>query len=63
MKKIYIIVILGICFIASGNDELVGETQQKITQLTHKYKELSNISGLPTKSKRLVVSGYKRKKV
>lgn len=48
---------------ASGNDELVGESQQRITQLTHKYKELSDISGLPTKAQRLRVSGYKRTKI
>ena len=45
---------------ASGNKELISETQQKITQLTHKYNELSKISGLPTKAQRLRVSGYKR---
>lgn len=48
---------------ASGNMELVGETQQKITQLTRKYKELSNVSGLPTKMERMKVSGYKRTKI
>lgn len=48
---------------ASGNDELVSQTQSKITVLTDKYKELSNISGLPTKADRLRVEGYKRKKV
>ena len=48
---------------ASGNDELVGEAQSKITALTHKYKELSDISGLPTKMQRLRVTGYKRKSV
>ena len=45
---------------ASGNNELVGESQLKITQLTHKYKELSDISGLPTKMQRLRVNGYRR---
>ena len=45
---------------ASGNDELVGESQLKITQLTHKYNELSKISGLPTKTQRLRVSQYRR---
>lgn len=45
---------------ASGNSELVGESQLKITQLTHKYNELSKISGLPTKAQRLRVSGYRR---
>lgn len=48
---------------ASGNMDLVGESQQKITQLTRKYKELSDISGLPTKMKRLKVSSYKRTKI
>jgi len=47
---------------ASGNDQLVGESQQRITQLTNKYRELSNISGLPTKMQRMRVSGYKRTK-
>ena len=45
---------------ASGNNELVGEAQQRITQLTHKYKELSDVSGLPYKAKRLAVANYKR---
>ena len=45
---------------ASGNKELVQESQQKITQLTHKYKQLSDVSGLPTKMERMRVSGYKR---
>jgi hypothetical protein len=45
---------------ASGNKELVAESQSKITQLTQKYKELSNVSGLQTKMERMRVSGYKR---
>lgn len=45
---------------ASGNNKLVGEAQQKITQLTQKYNELSKISGLPTKKNRLRVVSYKR---
>ena len=45
---------------ASGNNELVGEAQQRITQLTNKYNELSKISGLPTKKQRLRISGYRR---
>lgn len=45
---------------ASNNNELVGEAQQRITQLTHKYKELSDISGLPTKMQRMKVSQYRR---
>ena len=45
---------------ASGNKELVQESQTKITQLTQKYRELSQISGLPTQLERARVSGYKR---
>jgi hypothetical protein len=45
---------------ASGNKELVEESQRKITQLTRKYKELSDVSGLPTKMERMRVSQYKR---
>lgn len=48
---------------ASGNDELIAESQQKISQLTSKYKQLSEASGLPTKMDRMRVSGYKRVKV
>lgn len=46
-----------------GNMKLVGECQQKITQLTNKYKKLSDISGLPTKMQRLKVSGYRRTRI
>lgn len=45
---------------ASGNKELVNNAQQKITELTAKYRELSQISGLKTKMERMRVSGYKR---
>ena len=45
---------------ASGNKELVQESQKKITQLTRKYKELCSVSGLPTKMERMRVSGYRR---
>ena len=45
---------------SSGNNELVGEAQERITILTHKYNELSKASGLPTKAQRLRVNGYKR---
>lgn len=48
---------------ASGNKELVAESQSKITQLTRKYKQLSDISGLPTKIERMRVSSYKRTNV
>ena len=40
------------------NDE-VYHCQEKIEQLTNKYKELSDISGLPTKIDRLRVDGYR----
>lgn len=45
---------------ASGNKELVQESQARITQLTYKYRELSKISGLSTQLERARVSGYKR---
>ena len=45
---------------ASGNKEVVGETQKNITSLTYKYNELSKVSNLPTYKNRLVVSGYRR---
>ena len=47
----------------SGQDDLVLQSQKKITQLTRKYKELSDISGLPTKMKKMKISGYRRVKV
>ena len=47
---------------SSDDMELVGTAQSNITKLTQKYKELSQISGLPTKIKRLTVSGYRRTK-
>src|SRR5574344_309233 len=45
---------------ASGNNELIAESQTKIRHLAKKYKELSDISGLPTKMDRLKVEGFKR---
>ena len=45
---------------ASGNKELVKESQDRITQLTNKYKEISKISGLPTRMDRLKVAKYRR---
>lgn len=46
---------------ASEDNELVLQSQTKITQLTTKYKQLCNASGLPNKlSARASVSGYKR---
>lgn len=43
---------------ASGNDLLAQESQMRINELTYKYKELSKVSGLPTKADRLRISGY-----
>lgn len=48
---------------AMGDTEAVGNCQRKITQLTHKYRELSNISGLKAKMQRMTVSEYRRMKV
>ena len=48
---------------SSGNIELMSDAQMNITYLTRKYKQLSDISGLPTKMQRMKVSGYRRKKI
>lgn len=40
--------------------QAIDESQKKISQLNKKYKELSVVSGLPTKLDRMRVSGYKR---
>ena len=46
---------------ASDDKDLILQSQTRITQLTTKYKQLCNISGLPNKlSTRASVSGYKR---
>lgn len=45
---------------SSRNKEMILDAQEKISQLTYKYKELSNISGLKTRMDRLRVGGYKR---
>lgn len=45
---------------AVGDNELAMETQREINILTKQYKELSNISGLPTALQRARVSGYRR---
>lgn len=45
---------------ASGNDKLVLESQQRITQLTKKYRELNNASGLSSEIDRARVSNYQR---
>ena len=44
---------------SAGNKEIVANSQQNITALTHKYNELSKVSNLPTYKNRLVVSGYR----
>ena len=46
-----------------NDKELEMQALKKIVDLSSKYKELSNISGLPTKMQRMRVSGYKRTKV
>lgn len=44
----------------SDNKELIKESQNRITKLTNKYKEISKISGLPTRMDRLKVAKYRR---
>lgn len=45
----------------SDNEQLLYNSQTRINQLTHKYKELSDASGLPTKVERMRVEGFSRK--
>lgn len=45
---------------ASNNEQLIAESQTRITQLTNKYKKLNQASGLPSFINRARVSGYKR---
>lgn len=45
---------------AINDEDLILSSQEKIKQLTRKYKQLSDASDLPTKMKRMQVSGYKR---
>ena len=45
---------------ASGINENVENAQNRITQLTNKYKDLLKVSGLPSKLDRARVPGYKR---
>lgn len=47
---------------ASGDNELVEQSQNKIRLLTNKYNELCNVSGLLPQKIRMQVSGYKRVK-
>ena len=48
---------------ASGDTELIQESQDRISKLTSKYKELVNTSGLKSQLQRARVSGYRRMKV
>jgi hypothetical protein len=48
---------------SGGNKELVAEAQQKITQLTNKYRDILKTSGLPSELERAKVPGYRRTKV
>lgn len=45
---------------ASGDTELVKDSEIKIRQITQKYKELNEASGLAPKKQRMSVSGYRR---
>ena len=45
---------------ASGDDTLRRLEQEKINAITHKYKQLSDASGLPSKIERMSVSKYHR---
>lgn len=47
---------------ASGDDVLRRLEQERINAITHKYKQLSDASGLPTKMERMSVSKYHRVK-
>lgn len=47
----------------TGDNKLVNDSQHKIRLLNKKYKQLSEVSNLPTKMNRLRVSGYKRIKI
>lgn len=44
----------------SKNTQLIDESQQRITQLTSKYRQLNKASGLPDAISRARVVGYKR---
>ena len=45
---------------SSGFKELAIESESKIRQLTNKYNQLCNISGLKPKKQRMAVPGYRR---
>ena len=46
--------------VATDNEQLIFESQNKITQLNRKYKELNKVSGLMPQTDRMRVSGYER---
>lgn len=46
----------------AGDDELRRKEQEKINILTHKYKKVCDVSGLPSKKERMSVSGYRKVK-
>ena len=48
---------------AGDSEQLAMESQRKINQLTDKYKELNQVSGLKPKMERLSVSRYHKIKV
>lgn len=48
---------------SSDDKELIKESQEKISQLTKKYKDLLNASGLKSQLKRASVPSYRRMKV
>ena len=49
--------------VASDNKQLVGNAQEKITVLTHKYNELCKTSGLEPFKERMRVVNYRRRDV
>ena len=48
---------------ASGDTELIEQSQNRIRLLTNKYNSLCKTSGLLPKKQRMQVSGYRRIKV
>ena len=48
---------------ASDDKELIADSQERITILNYKYKDLIDQSGLKSKNQRMTVSNYKRIKV
>lgn len=46
----------------AGDDELRRKEQEKINILTHKYKKVCDVSGLPSKKERMSVAGYRKVK-